>query len=257
MVHIGEELKRERELRGISLEEISNITKINIRFLEALEEDRFDALPGKFFFKGIARAYAKSVGLDEDYVLNKYYEASFFQDQPQVTEHKKAKTEPIISKSLRKKIDSILLIIFVLIFLVFLYFILQKKESTPPPEQPQSSLSQKKDIILPPLPESHISEVEAKELHIDITFVEETWIQVYADGKLRINGLKFPGENERVKALKEIRIHLGNAGGISYSLNNKRGKRLGSSGVVLKNIRITLENYQEYLIQSKEDIIDN
>ena len=74
MASIGQELKRERELRGIPLQEIADSTKINIRFLRALEEDQFDILPEKFFTRGIIRTYAKYLGLDEESVLNIYLE---------------------------------------------------------------------------------------------------------------------------------------------------------------------------------------
>ena len=58
MASFGEILKRERELRDISLREIADATKIHIRYLEALEANRFDSLPGGVFNKGFIRAYA-------------------------------------------------------------------------------------------------------------------------------------------------------------------------------------------------------
>jgi hypothetical protein len=59
-----------------------------------------------------------------------------------------------------------------------------------------------------------------------------------------------------VKANEEFLIHLGNAGGISYKLKNRQGKQLGPSGAVIKNLRITLENYQRFLAQEEETITD-
>jgi transcriptional regulator with XRE-family HTH domain len=68
----GETLKRERELREISLRQISEATKINIRYLEALEANRFDALPGGLFNKGFIRAYAIFVGIDAEAMVDSY-----------------------------------------------------------------------------------------------------------------------------------------------------------------------------------------
>jgi cytoskeleton protein RodZ len=68
----GESLRKERELRGITLEDISAHTKVNTRFLEALEHDDFSVLPAKAFAKGFLRSYAKMVGLDEDLVLTNF-----------------------------------------------------------------------------------------------------------------------------------------------------------------------------------------
>ena len=62
----GKKLKLEREKRAITLEQISNSTKIGTRMLRALEEEDFDQLPGGIFNKGFVRAYARHVGLDED-----------------------------------------------------------------------------------------------------------------------------------------------------------------------------------------------
>ncbi|MBV8051343.1 MAG: helix-turn-helix domain-containing protein, partial [Acidobacteriaceae bacterium] len=59
VVLFGPRLKAQREKRGITLEQISKSTKIGTRFLEALEEDHFERLPGGIFNKGFVRAYAR------------------------------------------------------------------------------------------------------------------------------------------------------------------------------------------------------
>jgi cytoskeleton protein RodZ len=63
--HFGEELRRERLSRGIALDTISGSTKIVTRYLTALEDEKFDVLPGGILSKGIVRGYARAVGLDE------------------------------------------------------------------------------------------------------------------------------------------------------------------------------------------------
>ena len=68
----GESLRKERELRGVTLEDISAQTKVNIRFLEAIEHDDLSVLPAKAFAKGFLRSYARAVGLDEDLVLTNF-----------------------------------------------------------------------------------------------------------------------------------------------------------------------------------------
>jgi len=72
MASFGETLKRERELREISLRQISEATKINIRYLEALEGNRFECLPGGLFNKGFIRAYAKYIGIDGEAMVDSY-----------------------------------------------------------------------------------------------------------------------------------------------------------------------------------------
>src|ERR1700678_4034643 len=76
MSSFGEHLRREREMRGVSLDEIVATTKIGRRLLVALEEEQFDLLPGGIFNKAYVRAYAKCVGIDEDEAVAGYLEAA-------------------------------------------------------------------------------------------------------------------------------------------------------------------------------------
>jgi cytoskeletal protein RodZ len=72
----GEELRRERESRGVALETISEKTKVITRYLTALENDKFEALPGGILSKGIVRGYARTVGLDETEWVERFVNAS-------------------------------------------------------------------------------------------------------------------------------------------------------------------------------------
>jgi cytoskeleton protein RodZ len=75
MGEFGTELRKERESRGIGLETISDSTKISGRYLAALEQERFEQLPGGVFNKGIMRSYARVVGLDEEAWVSRYMAA--------------------------------------------------------------------------------------------------------------------------------------------------------------------------------------
>lgn len=72
MSTFGEELKRERELREITLREISEATKINLRYLEAMESNEFGSLPGGLFNRGFVRAYAQFIGVDPEAMVTAY-----------------------------------------------------------------------------------------------------------------------------------------------------------------------------------------
>ncbi len=83
MGSFGERMQRQREMRGITLEEISESTKISSRCLRALEEEEFDKLPGGIFNKGFVRAYASYLGIDEDEAVADFIAASGGEpDQP-------------------------------------------------------------------------------------------------------------------------------------------------------------------------------
>jgi cytoskeleton protein RodZ len=68
----GERLKRERELREVTLEEITSATRIGPRFLEALENEDWEKLPGGVFNRGFVRSVARYLGLDEEALLGEY-----------------------------------------------------------------------------------------------------------------------------------------------------------------------------------------
>lgn len=68
----GEYLKRERELRGITLDKVHEVTRIQAKYLEALEADDYARLPAPAFVKGFIRAYCKHLGVDEDDAVLRY-----------------------------------------------------------------------------------------------------------------------------------------------------------------------------------------
>lgn len=67
---LGSWLRGQREARGVSLRDIADASKISLRYLEALELDRFEVLPAPIFTRGFLREYARVVGLDPDEVVN-------------------------------------------------------------------------------------------------------------------------------------------------------------------------------------------
>ena len=65
MTGFGDDLKRERESRGITLETLEAETRVKLRHLRSVEEEQFEALPGGLFRRGIVKAYLAAVGLEE------------------------------------------------------------------------------------------------------------------------------------------------------------------------------------------------
>jgi len=256
MASLGQDLKRERELRGISLEEISNSTKISLKQLEALEQDRMDALPGDFFIKAILRAYADSIGLEENEVLNRYYEASLLQEQSLESKTQYGKAKQPIPKRIKKMIGLTVLVAVSLIILASVYLISWKKRTSLPQEELKTSslIPKEAPTSLPEIEPFTPSAFIEEKLTLEISFMEETWLQVYADGELKVEEIKRPGEKISVEACEELLIHLGNAGGVAYRINNREGKPFGASGVTVRNIRITIENFKDFFLQESEEI---
>ena len=247
MTTFGQDLKRERELRGISLKEIADFSKISLRFLRALEENQLDILPGKFFTRGIIRTYAKYLGLEEETVLNQYCETIHPQNQMNKVKVSKKESTPEALKKKRKLISFSIFVIFILVILLSLFFLLQKKKgsSLDITSLPQPAIKLMPEEMPPPFPDTR--EEEMKELHLKLIFHQETWIQVYADGKIELDELMSPGQQAEIRASENLLINLRNAGGLTYFINNRQGKPFGKSGENINYIRINLDNFEEFL----------
>jgi cytoskeleton protein RodZ len=316
MAALGQTLREEREARNISIEEIASATKIGTRYLEALENDRLDLMPGGFFVKGIIRTYARAVGLDENEVLARYKAAgligepgdrrhSYPESEPGSSSETRAAGAPAhasiprvrpargIEEALWPRLSAVArkriftwtwrsaAVILAIVGLVVLWSSRRPRAPSsqteavasstetvvtqtviPPPQktkplaeaaaQPTADLSaqpsSEPSTEPAPIPESlGVVEEVWKGVTIELSFQAETWLQVYADGVLKING-QFPaGATARAQADERLLLHVGNAGGFTFLLNGKPAKPLGGSGQVRTDIKITTENYKEFL----------
>lgn len=79
---LGAQLRQAREAQGVSLRQISEQTRIQMRYLEAIESDNFSQLPGGIFNRSFIKAYAKQVGFNEDEALEAYNRTSREQGTP-------------------------------------------------------------------------------------------------------------------------------------------------------------------------------
>ena len=102
LASFGEELRREREIRSISLKEISDATKISKRFLEAIERNDHRILPAPVFTRGFIREYARYLGLNADEIVNRYNYAAAGDDRIEKSVHleRLAHREPPMKKGI-------------------------------------------------------------------------------------------------------------------------------------------------------------
>ncbi|MFQ5481418.1 MAG: helix-turn-helix domain-containing protein [Nitrospinaceae bacterium] len=128
----GAFLKRERELRGVPLEEIAAVTKIHIKYLEALESNNFGELPGEVFIKGFIRSYAKAIGANVEEMLMAYDESA---GRERVEQRHQATSSGEDETKRQIRIVNGLVGGFLLIFAIFALWYLTR---TPPPEPQQT-----------------------------------------------------------------------------------------------------------------------
>ncbi len=253
MAVIGPELKAIREKRGISLLEISASTKVGRRYLEALEQDRLDLFPGAFFAKGIIRTYARAVGLDEQETVDRYVKAGLLGD----AKPPRSITLPLPPTTGRRPLYAVLAVL-VVAGLTFGLYSLIKPGKAPAASKTVSTVSPDTTPVVPAaIPETKATEPAPSEtapaatepagLAFEFAVTAPTWIQVYADGALRVDGIKLAGARFQIRAEKELVLNLGNAGGLTTTLNGKPLRPFGRPGAVVKNIRVTADNAADFL----------
>ena len=100
MTSLGATFRREREARGVSLEEIAEETKIGIRLLRAIENEQFDRLPGGIFNKSFVRQYARYLGLDEETAIREYLQAVGSAREPAPSQRSAPLEPPVLSSGI-------------------------------------------------------------------------------------------------------------------------------------------------------------
>jgi cytoskeletal protein RodZ len=240
MGSFGENLRRERDVRGVSLREIAEGTKISVRFLQALEEDRLDVLPGGLFPRAFVRQYALFLGLDPEKVVTEFVAAH---GQPTVPERKIA---PAPERRARLSLGRVFLAVVAVLAVVLTFRRGREPEAARPEPTPTAVAAA--PAVLPtdrvyPSPELVPAAAEAGDgLVLTMTAQQDCWVEVRADGTTVMNRVLAEGESQRLEARGEIVLSVGNAGGLSIRVNDRPALPLGRSGEVRKNIVITRQN---------------
>jgi cytoskeleton protein RodZ len=250
----GDRLRREREMRGITLDEIAESTKISRRHLEALERDRFDQLPGGVFNKGFVRAYARFLGIDEDQAVTDYSLASNEQPEPEDKFPLEIHEEPNRELNPRRSNLPMLFALAALAGVLVGYFFWLKskpridhratsrQEASVPDRAPISSQSPANSSATPdstavtpaPKPQREPATSTPETQKPEKTFVllvkakEDSWISIVADGKSVMQRVLSADATKLVKAGRQIVLRTGNAGGIDVLFNGKPVGTLGN-----------------------------
>lgn len=235
MSSFGENLRREREMRGVTLKEISAATRIGVRFLEAIESEEFSKLPGGVFNRGFIRAYSRYLGLDEERALAEYQLAA--QPRPDVDLSRIMTTKLAAPREGPRTPLLAVMVAAVLLGTGYLLF----RYSYSAPEQRGNVVnpapSPPKTQAAPPQPVSP-NPAGDNELVLQVAATERAWVAVDADGKTTLQRILNPNEVETLKAKDSFNVITGNAKGIILTLNGETLKPLGRHGEV-KTIRLT------------------
>jgi transcriptional regulator with XRE-family HTH domain len=246
----GETLRRERELRGVDLRDIAEATNISLRFLQALEQDRTDILPGGIFPKAFVRQYATYLGLDPDRLVAEYV----YMHGGAASEGGAAAQGPA-SGRLAAAFVGLILVAGVALFASARagLFARHPGEAAPPPvASPDATMPP--DRVYPPPPPSTVAAAPGAPvtgaLSLALTAHQDCWVEVQVDGTTALSRILTLGETQRLEAQSQIVLSVGNAGGISFTINDRPGLPLGREGEVKRNIVIDRESVPALLQQA-------
>lgn len=132
-MQIGVILREAREEQGLSLDDIQEITKIQKRYLVAIEHDDFHALPGRFYARAFIKEYAQAVGLDPAIILADFDEGSIQQGEQEenvpYTRFDRSRRTEEKSSSILSFLPTVIVVILV-IGIIFVAYTLMQKSST-------------------------------------------------------------------------------------------------------------------------------
>lgn len=259
MISFGDELKRERELRGISLDQLARATKIGVRFLRAIDAGQVDAIPGEFYRRAYIRAYARYLGLDEDRTLARY---SFTTASPAPQTAIPEPTEHWRKLPLASAKWAALAIAGVVLSGAAAAVLRRSPEPTPshpahvaaaasastPPVTSGADRPGELPFVSAELEPPEMDEADLLTLKLRLKIEEPCWLEIRVDGSQVVEGLMLRGFEKEVEGRSEICFSLGNAGGVSFWVNDRPGKPLGLPGQVRKDVCITPENLTELVV---------
>ncbi len=241
-VSFGTWLRRQREIREIPLHEIADVTKIGIRYLEALEQDRFDVLPAPVFAKGFLREYARYVGLDPDEVINSYLTT---QQEEGAEESEEVAPVADRSRSSSTLLGGALVILLAVIAGLIFYserFRGEVRDTTPPPIAAPPPQPAPEPVAEPTLEATApVAEAPATPLLVTMDFTEDCWVEIVVDGQRRISELHVQGESLRIEAEQEVVLTLGNPEGVRIEANGEPFEPEVRPGRVARDIVISVE----------------
>jgi cytoskeleton protein RodZ len=281
MPTLGEELRRLREEKGLSLRDVSDATHIGSRFLQAIEADNYSILPGGIFNRGFVRSFARYIGMDEEQALVLYNQQ--LEAQGGEAPRTAAPSLEGIEEEVGSPWGTIALIVIILLLLsagVYTAYRWFKGEDatsqmagiTPTPSvavsaspEVSGSPSPTATTTLSPSPSLGASPTATPtispspgqthspappltgNLQVKIKIGEnQCWLKVKSDANPATEGTLNPGDEREFAASEKLILSFGNAVGITATLNGRPMKLPLTKGVS-SYVVLTKDNYQNFL----------
>ncbi len=266
--HFSEELKKARETSNLTLQIMFQRTRIDLKFLEAIEECNFEVID-EVYLRAFIKSYAKTVGLNPEETLKKFdlaksghlFDKSADENEEDKSEDEKQEESetkkvvftsenvaaPYYESGQKKKADPRLFIIgaaLIIVLVVVYIFVFGSDagkiivESAEKPEVQKTEPVERFELVVEDsvqLPKEVVSGQDS--IALKITANSRVWIRLIADEKDQSEFTLNPDESKTVTADSIFNLLIGNAGGINLELNGTPLNLIGKIGEI-KNIRI-------------------
>lgn len=218
--NIGKRLQEARRCKEISIQQVSEETKISKEYLEALEKDEYDVFPAKVYVVSFIRSYARYLGLDAEAIVHAYKkEHSGRKDKMDLNPEfpivvSRGGEEKLLPRTgfaafrfTRKGLIPFVLAIGVIVgagLLAIFWLRLAMLRFSP---QVKAGTSLAPDI--------------AQNISMVAEINDKTWLRIFGDGAVSFEGTLFPGENRKWVAKNGMIVRIGNVGGIKLYVNGE------------------------------------
>lgn len=274
MPSLGELLKQAREARGLTIQQIAEATHIGGRFLQAIESDNYEILPGGVFNRAFVRKFAGQVGFDQEQAVRLYDEQlAEMGGEPAKTSYLGLGDELEAKSSSGNGLLLAFIAVIVLgaiLYAAYLAFSPARANSEPKPvavlpsptptatpvaaESPGASPSPEASASPTPSPESD-SAMAALPDGLRVQLIAnggDCWVNFQTDSGKTENVTLKQGENRDFIANAKLKfIRLGNLPALNILINGKRANpdkiAPNRKGLMVDNVVITKDNYQQFL----------
>jgi cytoskeletal protein RodZ len=248
MLPICELLRSTRLDKGIALATIAAQTRIDEKYLRAIEADDRQSLPGGFFYKSFVHQYATCVGLDTkeiDAEVDRVLNAEAPMPLPGIDRQSAEK----LSFQSRPAAKYLSYAAFVLVLAASIGMDTWWHKSRASSPVPQASVPRVATMPAPAAPVASSTRQEepaapaVSKVELALTATEETWLSVSSDGTPVFSGLLEANQTKTIEGKETANLRVGNAAGLEVRLNGTPLGSLGAHGQV-RDLAFTSDKFQ-------------
>jgi cytoskeleton protein RodZ len=260
----GDELRRERELRDVTREQLALVTKVSVRQIEALEKGRFEILPALVFSRGFVRSIALHLGLDAERTVAAYrhvwehWESGRSEEAPArgplrprgALQAGAPRRTVAASTTIRAVAVAAALAVVTGIAVLVKSRPTEPRRAAAAPARPESGPA---SLALPPsvaaatvalpadapppgrTPAGSSAAERPGPSTLSLSFRDDCWTEVRVDGKVVARELFPKGATREFTGGRTFTLTLGNAGAVEVTLDGKTLPPVGGQGEVVKN----------------------